>query len=125
MFASSNHLSKSSTTSRPELVTSLILPCMITTCWPKIGHVRLYAGGSQHTRRSTFPARTSQIQPSSRNLSNVSGQGGIVSSAAHGGRCWEGIRKIPLSVMMRLWLSKKEKNEVRCEVLHLKRRWTC
>src|SRR5882762_3399773 len=96
LLASSNHLLKSSTTSRPESVTSLILPCVTTICWPKIGSVYLYAGGSQYTRQSTFPARTSQIQPSSRNLSNVSGQGGIMSSAAHGGRCWEGIRKMPL-----------------------------
>jgi len=74
---------KCSTTGRPV---SVIKPTVFrdtTTVLLNSGTRGLYAGGIQHTRRSPF-ALTRQIQPSSRNLNDVSG--GTISSAAHGGR---------------------------------------
>jgi len=124
-YALLNHFPKSRTTVRPESVTSIIVSRAITRFLWKVGCSGLYVGGSQHTRRSSFPGRTSQIQPSFRSLNNVFCGGGSVSPTAHSGWCWAGMGKTPWSVMMELWLSSKEQNVVRCAVSHSKRRWTC
>src|SRR5258705_2007463 len=77
-----------STTRRSESVASTTISREIAMFLLKFGNKHRYAGGSQHTRRSSLPAPTRQIQPSSRNLNNISGEGGTRSSAAHGERCW-------------------------------------
>src|SRR5258705_1679038 len=108
-----------------ESIINAPVPGEIKSVLSKYAHTGRYVGGSQHTRRSSCPAPTRQIQPSSRNLNHVSGEGGTRSSAAHSGRCCGGMGKRPWSVRMDLWLSKKETDVVRCETLNLKRRWAC
>src|SRR5258705_13746712 len=76
-----NHSFSLSTTGRPESVASTTISREIAVFGLKSGYERRYAGGSQHTRRSSCPALTRQIQPSSRNLNNVSGERGRRSSA--------------------------------------------
>src|SRR5713101_3086577 len=119
------HFLRSSITSRPESVTNLTLSREVATFLFEVGIADLYAGGSQHTRRSHIPPWTSQIHPSSRNLSNISRDGGTRSSAAHDERCWGGIGKTPWSVTMDLWSSKKEQDDVGWEVSHSKRQSSC
>src|SRR5882762_7008004 len=68
----SNHFLKSSITSRGGLTTSVTVSREKTILLFNTCLAGLYAGGSQHTRRSPFPRRISQIQLSSRSRNNVS-----------------------------------------------------
>src|SRR5882762_8805540 len=80
------HFFMSTTTYEKASVLSLTLSCEVTILAFKNGVSDLYVDGSQNTRRSMF-IPTHQIQPSSRNLNNLSEEVGARSSAAQGGRC--------------------------------------
>ena len=105
------------TTYEPASVLSLTLSCKVTILAFNNGVSDLYVDGSQHTRRSMF-IPTHQIQPSSRNLNNLSEEVGARSSAAQGGRCSGGMGMSPWSVRMDLWPSKKEQRVMASEVSH-------